>query len=133
MDGSPLLLIRLPAVWHSHAARGPSTPSFDHLVGAGEERRWHIEAKRPCRLQVDDELKLGRPQDRHVGRFLAVENATGIDAELAMLVSDVRSVAQHPAAFGKRAIKINRRHPMIYRQRGELHETGVEQWVWTDH
>src|SRR5262249_43940461 len=26
------------AVWHSDAARGPSTPSFDHLVGAGERR-----------------------------------------------------------------------------------------------
>src|SRR5215831_5929888 len=24
------------AVWHSDAARGPSTPSFDHLVGTGE-------------------------------------------------------------------------------------------------
>src|SRR5437879_347298 len=37
MDGSPLLLIRLPAVWPSDAARGPSTPSFDHLVRARNE------------------------------------------------------------------------------------------------
>ena len=29
------------AVWHSDAARGPSTPSFDHLVGAGEQRGRH--------------------------------------------------------------------------------------------
>jgi hypothetical protein len=51
---------------------------FDHLVGAREQCRWHLEAKCPCGLQVDDELKLGRAQDRHVGRFLALENAAGI-------------------------------------------------------
>ena len=94
---------------------------FDHLVGAREQCRWHLEAKCPCGLQVDDELKLGRAQDRHVGRFLALENAAGIDAELAMLVSDVRSVAQHPATS---ASLLSRSDLMIYRQRGELHEDG---------
>jgi len=33
-------------VWHVDAARGPSTPSFDHLVGAGEQRGRDGEANR---------------------------------------------------------------------------------------
>ena len=32
-------------------------PLFDHLVGAGEQRRRQRQAERFCRLQVDQELK----------------------------------------------------------------------------
>src|SRR5215510_12521093 len=53
----------------------PAFTSFDHLVGAGEERRRHVEAERARGLQVDDELELGRAHDRQVGRFLALEDA----------------------------------------------------------
>ena len=34
--------------------------SFDHLVGAGEQRGWHFEADRDRRNQVDNEIVLGR-------------------------------------------------------------------------
>jgi hypothetical protein len=44
-----------------------------------------IEAEYLGRLQVDDELKLGRPQDRQIGRPLALKNAAAIDADLANL------------------------------------------------
>jgi hypothetical protein len=37
---------------------------FDHLVGAGEQRRWDIDAKRTCSLQIEDEFKFGRLQNR---------------------------------------------------------------------
>jgi hypothetical protein len=39
---------------------------FDHLVGAGEQRRGEGEGERPCRLQVDQELKLGGLINRNV-------------------------------------------------------------------
>jgi hypothetical protein len=34
--------------------------SFDHLVGAGDQRRWDVETKGFGRLQVNDKFKLGR-------------------------------------------------------------------------
>ena len=33
---------------------------FDHLVGAGEERRWHSNAKRLGRFEIDYQFVLGR-------------------------------------------------------------------------
>src|SRR5262245_60594730 len=120
------------AVWHSDAARGPSTPSFDHLVGAREQHCGHFETEYLARLQVDDELELGRPQDRQVGRPLALKNAPAIDADLASEVCKVRSVAYQPASFDALTPGVDRRHPMVRRQRREVYATAVEQRIVTD-
>jgi len=45
---------------------------FDHLVGAGKQRRRHGEAERLSGLDVDHQLILGWTLHRHVGRFLAL-------------------------------------------------------------
>ena len=63
-----------PAFWHLDAARGPSTPSFDHLVGAGEQRLRDGEAERLRGLEVDHQLILGRLFDRKVAGLGALEN-----------------------------------------------------------
>jgi hypothetical protein len=51
---------------------------FDHLVGAREQRRWHVEAKRLGGGQIDDEIELGRLLDRYVGRLRAAQNLVDI-------------------------------------------------------
>src|SRR5262249_3566996 len=34
-------------------------PSFDHLLGAGDQHRRHSQAERPGRFEVDEQVKLG--------------------------------------------------------------------------
>ena len=58
--------------------------SFDHLVGAGEDRLRHGEAERLCGLQVDDQLEFRRLLDWQIGRIGAVEDLSDIDAGLAI-------------------------------------------------
>ena len=56
--------------------------SFDHLVGAGEQRRRHGKPERPGGLEVNDQLELGGLHDRQVSGLLALENASRVETHL---------------------------------------------------
>src|SRR5262245_11922856 len=49
-------------------------PLFDHLVGAGEQGRWHVEAERLSGLEIHDEFEFRGLFDRELGRFRTLEN-----------------------------------------------------------
>src|ERR1700692_1056394 len=56
--------------------------SFDHLVGAQLHRVGKGQAECLGGLEVEHELELGGLHDRQVGRLLALENPSGVDADL---------------------------------------------------
>ena len=51
----------------------PPFTSFDHLVGEQLDRIGHLDAECSRGLHVDNELELGRLQDRQVGRLGALD------------------------------------------------------------
>ena len=55
---------------HTHTGR----TSFDHLVGAGEQRGWNFDTKRLGGLEIDDRLELGWLFDREIGGSRSLED-----------------------------------------------------------
>src|SRR5262245_11648207 len=53
----------------------PPFTLFDHLVGASEQRRRHLDAERLGGFEIDDQLELGGLQDGQVGWLFALENS----------------------------------------------------------
>jgi hypothetical protein len=66
---------------------------FDHLIGAGEQRGRHGKAKRPGGSEIDHQLDLGRLLDWQVRWLLAFQDATGIDARLALRIGNAAAIA----------------------------------------
>jgi len=59
---------------------------LDHLAGAREQHWRHVEAERFGRLQVENELELGRLLDRQIGGLLAAQDAIDVRGSLSVLV-----------------------------------------------
>src|SRR5215207_6218961 len=71
--------------------------SFDHLVGAGEERGRNGEAERFGGLQVEDELKFRRLLDGQVVRRCPLQNSINIPSRPPVFLAQVRAVRGKPA------------------------------------
>src|SRR5712672_1958701 len=94
--------------------------SFDHLVGAGEQRGWHSEAEGLGGRQIDHELELGRLLDRQIGRLGALENFSGVLASLAICSANVGSVAHQTTGCDELTREVNRRDRVARRTCYEL-------------
>src|SRR4029453_16206094 len=108
------------AVWHSDAARGPSTPSFDHLVGALLQKQRHLDAKHLCGLKVNHQLKLDRRLGRKITRVRTLEDTMDISRRAPKIIALVCSVRQQAAEFGKEAVWIDGRQAVANRHRRNL-------------
>src|SRR5262245_34788432 len=71
---------------------------FDHRVGAGEERWWHVKTERLSCFQIDHQLVLGRRLHRQVGGLLALEDAVDVAGGAADLVRKIGPIGDQAAA-----------------------------------
>src|SRR5437588_11060400 len=74
---------------------------FDHLVGAGEQRRWYSNAKPLGGFHIDDQLETSWLLDRQIGGLGAFEDFVDIYGSLAKKVRIYRGVRHQPAFRSK--------------------------------
>src|SRR5262249_15674286 len=94
--------------------------SFDHLVGAPGKGEWEGDAKGFGCLQIDQQLDFRDLLDRQIGRFVALEDASGIDTGLTVGFHKAASVAHQPAGESEVARLVDRGQRVAEGEGGEL-------------
>jgi hypothetical protein len=97
-------------------AKNP-VPSFDDLVGAGEDRLRNSEAERLRSLEIDDLLEFRRLLDRQIGGLGALEDLSRENAGLPKSGREADSVTDQSAGQGEFTQRIDHRNGIACRQR----------------
>src|SRR5215813_15283258 len=105
---------------------------FDHLVGAGEERRRYGEAERIRRFEIDRQVVLGRRLYRQVGGLLALEDAVDVARGMLVLVDVISPIGDQAAAGDEEAIVIHRREFVPRHQRDDQMPMNRRATAWHD-
>src|SRR4051794_32481222 len=106
--------------------------SFDHLVGAGDQRARNIETERPCGVEVDHEMEPRRLDDRHFRRVGAFKNSTGIATRKAPSVRNGRFIAYEPAVSDEFPSVIDGRDAMLRRKCNKPATALEQKWIGTN-
>src|SRR3954469_1535146 len=83
----------------THSFAATNTILFDHLVGAGEQRRRKFEAQRFSSSEVDDEVEPCRLLDRKVSRLSTFKNAVYEIGRSSIQSENVSPVSYEPACL----------------------------------
>src|SRR5207247_1276572 len=117
----------------SHVSKVPEAEVarlFYHLVGAGEQRRWHDDAKRLSGLQIDHQFELGRLLDGQVRRFRSLENLAYVDRGAPIQIRKIRSVGHEAASLDIVPGLEDSRQPMLCREIREASSLKLEYGCW---
>jgi hypothetical protein len=102
------------------AARIVGVPAVAiRLVGAGEQRRWHLDAERLRSLEVEDRFVLGRRLHGQIGRLLALQDAVDVAGRAPILVDDIRPIGGQAADGDEGAFEVDRGQFVLGRQRDD--------------
>jgi hypothetical protein len=98
---------------------GKTVLLFDHIVGDGEQRRWHFEAERISGLEVDDQVVLGWRLHGQIGRLLALEDAINVAGRPSKWINRISAVGNQAAASDETAERVDRGQSVPGRQRDD--------------
>src|SRR5262245_19449934 len=110
----------------------PPFTSFDHLVGAAEQRDRKGEAERPGRLEIDPKSDLSLLLDRQVARFGPLEDFPRIYADLPIRFGKTGVVAHQTARRDDFTPSVDCRNAMACHQRHDPIPSGVEEDIWAN-
>src|SRR5690242_8235618 len=117
MDGPPFAAdSHQPALWHLDAARGPSTPSLDHLVRACEQRWRDFEAERFGGRQIDYEVELGRLLNRDFARLCPAQNPVDMVSGAPVQVRVIWSIGDETSSLDILLGDVDTRQSRAHRQ-----------------
>src|SRR5215467_7476794 len=99
------------AVWHSDAARGPSTPSFNHRVREGEQFVWYRKPERVGGPEIDDQIEFNRLLDRNLSGLCSAQYLIDEIGGTPPHAQPVRSIGHQPTRFDVLSHAVQRGKP----------------------
>jgi hypothetical protein len=114
---------------HCSGPIGGRDDLFNHLIGPGLQHRRHVDAERLGGYKINDHFESRRLHHWKVGGLLALNDAAGIEADLAIGLGQARSVTHQTTGRDRFPKWIDRGNAVARCQCDQLLALGGEEWI----